>query len=107
MTDSSSLLMPHIAGTTKTGHAVPKGDGGVVEVIVGGKVVSHVRQHHRIFKYGENGVHARLTVGVVSPVAVHGDQDGGEVGQQENLLVSKGLQVIVLLGCSSAVTGRN
>jgi len=93
MTDSSSLLLPHNAGTTKTGHAVPKGDGGVVEVIVGGKVVCHVGQHHRVFKYGEYGVHARLTVGVVSPVAVHGDQDGGEVGQQQNLLEVKGLAI--------------
>ena len=42
-----------------------------VEVPVGGEVVAHVGQHHRVLEHGEDGVHARLAVRVVAPVAVH------------------------------------
>ena len=52
----------------------------MVEVIVRSEVVGHIAQDDSIFKYREDGVHPRLTVGVMSPVAVHSYKDRGEVG---------------------------
>ena len=77
---SSLLLLPHGTGGAKPADTVSQRDWSVVEVIVRCEVIGHVRQDHSIFKYREDGVHPRLTVGVVSPVAVHRYQDRGEVG---------------------------
>ena len=42
-----------------------------MEVPVGGEVVAHVGEDDRVLEHGEDGIHARLAVGVVAPVAVH------------------------------------
>ena len=76
-----------------SGHPSTNTDIDVVEVVVGGEVVGHVGQDHCILKQREDGVHARLTVGVVPLVAVHGDQDGCEVGKKQILLVMQGLAI--------------
>ena len=65
----------------------------VVEVIVRCEVVGHVAEDHSIFKYREDGVHPRLTVGVVSPVAVHCDEDGKKIGHQQYPLVIQRLTI--------------
>ena len=56
-------------------------------------MVSHVGQDHGVLEHGEDAVHARLAVHVVSPVAVHRRQDAAEVGHQQLSLVSQRLSV--------------
>ena len=41
------LLLPDVGGDLVAG---PQGHHGVVEVVVGSEVVSHIRQNHSIFK---------------------------------------------------------
>ena len=60
----------------------------MVEVVVRCEVVGHIAEDDSIFKYREDGVHPRLTVGVVSPVTVHCHKDRKEIGHQQNLLVA-------------------
>ena len=56
-------------------------------------MISHVGQDHGVLEHGEDAVHARLAVHVVSPVAVHRYQDAAKVGYQQLSLVSHRLSV--------------
>lgn len=56
-------------------------------------MVGHVGQDHCVLEQGEDGVHPWFTVGVMPPVAVHGEHDADKVSDETVLLVGQRVHV--------------